>query len=390
MLDRRLKLGTFWGIGLYVHWTFALLILYFAYQARGEGIAGIAFSLAIVIGVFFCVTLHEYGHALAARKFGIPTIDITLLPIGGVARLQRMPRIPWQELLVAVAGPAVNVAIATLLGVGFFIAGGFSLILGGASEAQAVAANTLFGEPSFAQFFRFMLGVNLMLVLFNMIPAFPMDGGRVFRSILAMMIDYRRATWFASRVGLVCATLMVLLVLVTGASNPFLILIAVFIGFAGMSEARQVEVMESVRGLTVREVMVQSQDVVSMDTPLGEIARQWQTLGATALPVVSIVGTVVGMIRLEEVAAALAAGQEPTTPVGQLVDHETSDGAVGPDDELETVISRIGQRGRQLPVVDQEGHLQGILDLNSMLLRGRLARHLHNAIIPDDRFDAFS
>ena len=390
MLDRRLKLGTFWGIGLYVHWTFALLILYFAYQARGEGIVGMAFSLAIVIGVFFCVTLHEYGHALAAREFGIPTIDITLLPIGGVARLQRMPRIPWQELVVALAGPAVNVAIAMLLGAGFFLAGGLSLILGGASEAEAVAANTLFGEPSFAQFFRFMLGVNLMLVLFNMIPAFPMDGGRVFRSILAMMIDYRRATWLASRVGLVCAALMVLLVLVTDASNPFLILIAVFIGFAGMSEARQVEVMESVRGLKVGEVMVLSQDVVSMGTPLGEIAQRWQTQGATALPVVSIVGTVVGMIRLEEVAAALAAGQDPSTTVGELVDHESSEGPLSPDDELETVVSRIGQRGRQLPVVDQDGRLQGILDLNSMLLRGRLARHLHNATIPDDRFDAFS
>jgi stage IV sporulation protein FB len=277
-----------------------------------------------------------------------------------------------------------------LLGAGFFLAGGLSLILGGASEAQAVAANTLFGEPSFAQFFRFMLGVNLMLVLFNMIPAFPMDGGRVFRSILAMIIDYRRATWLASRVGLVCATLMVLLVLVTDASNPFLILIAVFIGFAGMSEARQVEVMESVRGLKVGEVMVLSQDVVSMGTPLGEIAQRWQTQGATALPVVSIVGTVVGMIRLEEVAAALAAGQDPSTTVGELVDHESSEGPLSPDDELETVVSRIGQRGRQLPVVDQDGRLQGILDLNSMLLRGRLARHLHNATIPDDRFDAFS
>jgi predicted transcriptional regulator len=292
--------------------------------------------------------------------------------------------------VVALAGPAVNVVIASLLAVGFFITGAFTVLLGSAEQTQPAAANTLFGEPSLAQFAFYMMAVNATLVVFNMIPAFPMDGGRVFRSILAMMIDYRRATMIASRVGLVCAVLMVLLVVATDNSNPFLILIAIFIGYAGMSEARQVEVMESVRGLKVHQVMIHSQDVVPMDTPLGEIARHWQRNSVTALPVVSIVGTVVGMIRLEEVAAALAAGQDPSTTVGELVDHASSDGPVSPNDELESVILRVGQRGRQLPVVDQDGRLTGILDLNSMLLRGRLARHLHNATIPDDRFDAFS
>ena len=129
MLERRLKLGRFLGIGVYVHWTFGLLMAYVAYETQSQGLMGIAFGMAQLFAVFFCVTLHEYGHALAARKFGIPTIDITLLPIGGVARLQRMPRIAWQELVVAVAGPAVNVVIASLLLVGFYLFGGAEILV---------------------------------------------------------------------------------------------------------------------------------------------------------------------------------------------------------------------------------------------------------------------
>ncbi len=116
LLDRRLKLGTFLGIGLYVHWSFALVIAYVAISTRSLGAIGVAFSITQLLGVFLCVTLHEYGHAMAARRFGIATADITLLPIGGVARLRRMPRIPWQELVVAIAGPAVNVVIVIVIG----------------------------------------------------------------------------------------------------------------------------------------------------------------------------------------------------------------------------------------------------------------------------------
>lgn len=390
MLDRRLKLGTFFGIGLYVHWTFALLIGFFAYQAREEGAVGIAFSIAIVLGVFFCVTLHEYGHALAARKFGIPTIDITLLPIGGVARLQRMPRIPWQELVVAVAGPAVNVVIAFLLAIGFLVAGVTFTFSGGEEIPADAVANTLFGEPSFMQFAFYMMAVNATLVVFNMIPAFPMDGGRVFRSILAMLMDYRKATVVASRVGLVCAVLMAGFALMTENPNPIPILIAVFIGFAGMSEAKQVEVTESVRGLKVHQVMVRTADGLPMDMPLWEIAARWQSTRATAMPVLSHAGTVVGMVRLQDISGALSRGVDTMATAAELIDRDSYDGTVGVDDDLESVILRVGHRGRQLPVVDANGYLVGVLDLNSMVLRGRMAKHLPDTDTPNDRFDAFS
>ncbi len=389
MLNRRLKLGTFWGIGLYVHWTFALLLGFVAFQTIEDGAVAVAFSLTIVLGVFFCVTLHEYGHALAARQFGIPTIDITLLPIGGVARLQRMPRIPWQELVVAVAGPAVNVVIASVLAIGLVVSGLFTEILA-TIDSQGDADGALFGPVSISQFVFYMMAVNATLVIFNMIPAFPMDGGRVLRSLMAMVMDYRKATVVASRIGLVCAGLMVLITLSSGSPNPILLMIAVFIGFAGMSEARQVNVIESVRGLRVMDVMVHSQVSLPIDMPLEEIARRWQSSGETAMPVLSPFGTVVGMIRLEDVCNAVANGQASSVTAGQLIDHESSAGTVAMDDSLESVVQHIGNRGRQLAVVDHDGRLVGILDLNSMLPRGKLSHHLPPPAIPDDRFDAIS
>ena len=271
MLKSRLKLGTFFGIRLYVHWTFALLVGFVAFSAREAGWIGVVYGVLQLLGVFTCVTLHEYGHALTARRFDVPTVDITLLPIGGVARLQRMPRVPWQELLVAVAGPAVNVVIVAALSFGLAVYGGAQLIRGVADAGTLLeAVNLALTEASVLGFVLTMLIVNTMLVLFNMIPAFPMDGGRVLRSVLAMLMEYRRATFIASRVGLGCAVLMGLVAIQFQAFIP--ILIAVFIGYAGIAEARQVDVMESLRGLTVRGAMLRNPPAVTMDTPLRELA----------------------------------------------------------------------------------------------------------------------
>ncbi len=387
LLARRLKLGKFLGIGLYVHWSFALLILYVVLSTRGEGAAVMAFAVTQLFGVFLCVTLHEYGHAMAARVFGIGTADITLLPIGGVARLQRMPRIPWQELVVAVAGPAVNVVIATLLVLGFVLfvdpadikalTSAFSAGVADApiDDESMVRANDIMSSPSVLGFALLMLIINVMLVLFNMIPAFPMDGGRVFRSLMAMAVDYRRATWIASRVGLVCAFLMAFAALGLDPSNPIPVLIAVFIGYAGMAEARQVDVMESVRGLTVGQVMVRSNVALPMDTPLGDVLAYWRNIGAPAIPVISLVGTVVGMLTLSDLSSAVDEGADPSTTAGQLVDHDSTSGTVRASESLESVLMRLGRKHRQIPVVDDEGYLVGILDLDSMLARRFLSRN---------------
>jgi Zn-dependent protease len=209
-------IGKLAGIDVRIHWTFLLLPvwIYFSNLAAGSGAAAATISVIFVLAIFGCVVLHELGHALTARRFGIPTRDITLLPIGGVASLQRIPRNPIQELAIALAGPAVNVVIAAALFVG----------LG------------LRGEPvsEAALFLSRLAWVNVGLVVFNMIPAFPMDGGRVLRSILALMMPYRQATSIASGVGQLAAAGLGLLGLLSG--NLLLVFVAGFVFLAARGE----------------------------------------------------------------------------------------------------------------------------------------------------------
>ncbi len=208
-----LRLGQMFGVGVYVHWTFALLVGYVLLVSPA--------SLALVFAAFGCVLLHEFGHVLAARRYGIGTHDVTMLPIGGVARLERLPDDPRQELVVALAGPAVNVAIAALLSLVFFVA--FGILPGFGAAVPGGAALTLMQ----------LIAVNLVLVIFNLLPAFPMDGGRVFRALLALRKGMLPATEIAVKVGKFCALLMAVAAFFW---NPFLLLIAGFVVLAGQAE----------------------------------------------------------------------------------------------------------------------------------------------------------
>ncbi len=382
------------------------MIAYIALSASADGLVGVLYSVSQLLGVYFCVTLHEYGHVLAARRFGIGAVDITLLPIGGVARLKSMPRIPWQELVVAIAGPAVNVVIVTLLLLGFIAFSNEALLYAfkgaltsaisgqGMDEQTIQTMEAVLMRPSFTGYAMMLVGVNSMLVLFNMLPAFPMDGGRVFRSLLAMFLSYRRATWIASRVGLLCAAAMAFFAL---NSTPVLwipVLIAVFIGYAGLAEAKQVDTMESVRGLTVRQAMVPTTASIPMGTPLTQIFRFWKSHPMQALPVVSDHGVVVGMLHLRDVKLAITSKQDGHTPASELIDRKNYLGSARIDEPLETAIQRGNRQTRQIPVIDPDGYLMGILDLDSMLMRAELAtddllrRETESSMQPDDLINA--
>ena len=211
------RLGKIFGIDVYVHFTFILLLgfvglsIWLQTQDIVAAFAGVGFLAAL----FACVLLHEFGHALVAARFDIKTRDITLLPIGGLARLERIPEKPMQEFWVALAGPAVNVVIAALLLIYLFATSQLELpedlgITGGAFAARLAV-------------------INVVLVIFNMIPAFPMDGGRVLRALLALRLDYVRSTEIAARLGQYMAIVFALVGLL---SNPFLVLIAIFIAIA--------------------------------------------------------------------------------------------------------------------------------------------------------------
>ncbi len=226
------KLGSFTGIGIYVHWTMSLLLggVFVFYLYQGASVGGALAGLVVVGVLFGCVILHELGHALTAKHFGIPTLDITMYPIGGVARLQSMPREPRQELLIAIAGPAVNLAIAAVLFV-VVIATGQSLALSFYVES----------EPNVLGMLMWM---NLILVGFNMLPAFPMDGGRVLRAGLATKLSYKNATRIAAYVGQGMAILFGIVAVFPvpffTSFNPVLLFVGIFVFLAARQEAQMV------------------------------------------------------------------------------------------------------------------------------------------------------
>jgi stage IV sporulation protein FB len=216
------------GIDVKIHITFLLLLAYFGVSDWRDGGAyqGVL-SMAFILLLFLCVLLHEFGHAMAGRHYGIRTPDITLLPIGGVARMQAIPERPWQEFVIAVSGPAVNVVIAGGLWVVLLL---FPNLL---DEANPVSSEIL---PN-------LMTINLALLAFNMIPAFPMDGGRVLRALLAMKLNYLKATKIAARTGQVFAAGFVLVGL---GWNPMLLFIGLFVFAAARQELDDVKFREQI------------------------------------------------------------------------------------------------------------------------------------------------
>jgi Zn-dependent protease len=226
-MGRSWKLGTAFGIGLYVHWSFLLAPALVLMNNWDRGLEAAALAVGVILAVFGCVLLHELGHALMARRFGIDTRDITLYPIGGVARLERMSDSPGEELAIAVAGPAVNVVIAAGLYAG--------MALAGIAPSLALMQYGSFGDLFLINLFA----ANIALVVFNMIPAFPMDGGRVLRSLLALGMPRLRATELAVKVGMVFSVLFIFggLFLL---GSPMLSLVGLFVFLAGQQELAMV------------------------------------------------------------------------------------------------------------------------------------------------------
>lgn len=237
------KIAKIAGIGVFVHWTFFLLLAWIAYAhiAKGDRVALVLEGLAFVLALFTCVVLHEFGHALTARLFGVQTRDITLLPIGGVARLEKIPEAPLQEFLVAIAGPAVNVVIAGLLLAGILLVGEI------VTEPTAL---TIVG----GSFLVKLMWVNLGLVAFNMLPAFPMDGGRVLRALLATQMPRVKATYVAAAVGKFMAVLFGFGGIMTG--QWMLLFIAIFVYLGAQAEAHAVEMRAIFQGVRVSDAMV--------------------------------------------------------------------------------------------------------------------------------------
>lgn len=341
------KIGKVAGIPIYIHWTFLILIAWILFGgiSQGQGIVQATEGVGFVLSLFGCVVLHELGHALTAQRFGVQTSDITLLPIGGLARLQRIPEQPYQELLIALAGPLVNVAIALAI----FAAGARPEI--NASDAKQIVE---------AGFWAKLLTVNVFLAVFNMLPAFPMDGGRVLRALLAMRMDYARATRSAASVGQLMAIGFGLLGLQVG--NPILMLIALFVWIGAEAEAVQVEERVVLRGVSVREAMLTDFQTLSPNDTLGHAADLLLAGTQHDFPVIDD-SRFAGILTRPDLMSGLAQGGRDAKVSAHVKTELVS---VTADDPLVPALNRLREGGLPcLRVVDSDRTV-GMLTLENV------------------------
>ncbi len=339
-------IGRVAGIPIKIHATFFILLLFVAIVHAGEGGAGVVRGLVFILALFGCVVLHELGHSLVAMRYGIRVRDITLLPIGGVASLERMPENPRHEFLVAIAGPAVNMVIAGVL----------YLLLRSAGAVEPVGGLSVTEGSLLAR----IMVVNVILAAFNMLPAFPMDGGRMLRAFMAHHMDYSRATQLAARIGQGMALLFGLLGLL---SNPFLIFIALFVYIGAEQEAAMVAMRSAFQGGPVRDAMIRDFRTLHFHDPV-TFAVQYLLEGTQQdFPVVDDREQVVGVLTRADLLAAVSRGNE-RDPVGPLVRLDL--GALSPEDRLETSLDRLRSAGTTaLPVVEH-GKLVGLLTMENI------------------------
>jgi Zn-dependent protease/predicted transcriptional regulator len=346
------RIGRLAGIDIFVHFTFLLLLGWIAfsgYAATGDPV--VALSGVLLIGaVFFIIVLHELGHAMAARYYGIPTKDITLLPIGGVARLERMPEKPVQELVVALAGPAVNVVLAVFFGALLFLQGPPRL------EQVLTLSAGLVGQ---------LFLINVGLVLFNMLPAFPMDGGRVLRALLAMWLGSSRATQIAARVGQAMAIVFALVGLfgVPGLfeRNLMLVLLAVFVWIGAREEASAVRTRSGLAGVSVGALMVRQFAAVSPDDPLETVVGYARRTFQQDFPVV-VSGRMIGLLGRED----LQRGMSEVGADGRVMQVMRRDfPTVGPEEPAERGLALLSAGAPVVPVL-YYGRLVGLLTAENM------------------------
>ncbi|MCC6793774.1 MAG: site-2 protease family protein [Candidatus Hydrogenedentes bacterium] len=338
------RAGSLFGISVYIHWTFVILLGWIALghlQANGsvwQFVVGVV-SIAVLFGT---VLLHELGHSLMARRYGIQTKDITLLPIGGVARLERMPDKPSQEFWVAIAGPAVNVVLAIIAGILLIIFG----------TGIPTDGEIGFRTPPLVQF----LLVNIYLVLFNLLPAFPMDGGRVLRAILASKLPYAQATRIAATVGQAMALIFVFAGFMTG--NFMLFFIALFVWLGAEGEASMAQVKCVLGDARVREAMITQFRSLSPQDALSAAVDDIFSGFQQDFPVVDHMGRIAGILTYTNLIKALSESG-PRLPVANAMSHEFE--SCGPDDRVEDVLRRMQEKGAMTVAVTENGVLTGLL-----------------------------
>ncbi len=349
MMGWSISLGRIAGTEVRIHLTFFLLVAWFAVSAGSRGGQGAAVEAVVfVLAVFACVLAHEYGHVLMARRFGIGTRDITLLPIGGVASIERMPEKPGQELAIALAGPAVNVVIALLL---FTVFG---------ARIDTEKMTTAVENQGIDLVTRLAL-VNVMLVAFNMIPAFPMDGGRVLRALLSYRLDRARATRIAASIGQAVAFGLGFLGLF---GNPMLLFIALFVFLAASHESYAVELGEATKGVATRTATITSFATLDTQASVGQAVDALLSTTQREFPITDGAGRLRGVLTRDGMIRALAASG-PDTPVLDVMERDVV--TINRHAPLSEAVAALQTSGRPLVgIVDDEARVVGIITLENI------------------------
>ena len=342
-----LKLGRFFGIEVFVHWTFWILIIWIFlmhFQAGHDLIQGL-WGVLFILALFLCVVLHEFGHALTARRFGISTKDITLYPIGGIASLEGMPERPGQELLVGLAGPTVNLVIAALLWV-------YLTSSGQIPDLSAMGASN---DMSQIPFLWSLFFANIVLAVFNLIPAFPMDGGRVLRAVLAFSMDRTKATRIAAGVGQFLAIIFVFLGFFY---NFWLVFIGLFIYLGAGGEAAQEQTKAALAGLKVKDALMRRFTLLRPEDSLGRAVDALLNSQETEF-VVADAFKPVGLLGKNEIIRGLSeAGSE--APVSDFMNKNVF--VVSSETGLQEFLQQAANKGQKNALVIDENSLQGLID----------------------------
>ena len=329
----------------------ALMLVALVGWADEGSAAGALRGVLLIVLVFTCVVLHEFGHALMARRFGVRTRDITLLPIGGMARLQDSPRTPGAEIAIALAGPAVNVVIVLLL---VLVVGREALLP--SVEALAQGETTLLQK---------LAAINVMLAAFNLIPAFPMDGGRVLRAMLALRLPHLRATEVAARVGKLIAMLFVLVGVLY---LPMLALIGVFVWFGATLESADAQMREAVADVALEDALITDFRALDVHATLGQAAALTLAGMQKDFPVVDD-GRLVGLLTQPAMLDGLRRHGD-RAPAATVMKRDIA--VARSDEPLRAIWQRLREGdGHLLPIVD-DGRLVGLIDLDNLVELARI------------------
>lgn len=364
-MDSSLKIARIWGIDVQVHWSFVLILFYGAFlfsRNASNVLNGAIYGVIVILLLFVCVVLHEFGHAMTAKYFGVNVPHITLLPIGGVAQLERMPRKPMHEFLIAIAGPAVNFVLAALLlPVALLVV--FTSMRVGSSWMMISALMRTAQSMSLGGLLLTLVGTNILLGVFNLLPAFPMDGGRILRALLALRLQYIPATRIAVLVGRGMAVLFAIWGIFGG--DILMLLVAFFVYVGGRGELEAVQSRYILKDFSARQAVNKEAHVLYTSEPISRAVEYIMTSYQGDFPVYDLGQNLVGVLTRPRLVATLRGqGQE-----GRIVDVMIPHARV-PVTDAETTLADVWEQlleaQSRVVIVQDQGQFLGLITLDDI------------------------